>query len=417
MSASTLFSPLTLPNGVVIKNRLCKAAMEENMAEYGQLPGQQLYTLYGQWSEGGVGLMLTGNVMVAPNALTGPGGVVLDNEDHLGRFEKWAQIGTANNTQFWMQISHPGRQLYANMGEQALSPSDVALEMGSFSKMFAAPRALTEAEIQEIIERFAKTAQLAEKAGFGGVQIHSAHGYLISQFLSPLVNQREDQWGGELANRARFLFSIVERVRAAVSPQFCVAVKLNSADFQKGGFSAEDSKWVVSQLNSMGLDLIELSGGSYESPAMQGNPADSSTGRREAYFIDFAREIAAVSDIPIMVTGGIRRFDIAEQALSEEGGLPAVDMLGVATAMAYHPDLPNLWRNGDALDVQIPPIQWKNRTMAALGTMSVIKHQLKQLSLGKPVQPGVNAVLATLRDRIKASRQASRYRKWRETSA
>lgn len=386
------------------------------MAEYGQLPGVRLNTLYHEWSNGGAGLILTGNVMVSPNALTGAGGVVLQNDQHIERFQKWAEAATQNDTQCWMQISHPGRQIYANLGEQALSPSDVALDLGSFSKMFAQPRALLEDEIIEIIKRFVSSATLAERAGFTGVQIHAAHGYLISQFLSPLVNHRTDQWGGSLENRARLLFEVVKGVRAAVNPSFCVSVKLNSADFQKGGFDADDAKWVVSELNHLGLDLLELSGGSYESPAMQGNPADNSTGRREAYFIDFAREIAAQANMPVMVTGGIARREVAESALEPSGTLPAVDMLGIATALAYYPDLPNRWANDDHLNVAIPRIEWKNRTLGALATMSLTKHQLKLASFGKPSRPNASPVVAIIRDRIKVSKQAKRYKQWRAES-
>ncbi|GAA6139216.1 NADH:flavin oxidoreductase/NADH oxidase family protein [Arenicella sp. 4NH20-0111] len=417
MTNSQLFSTLALPNGATIKNRLCKAAMEENMAEYGQLPGQQLCALYRQWSEGGAGLLLTGNVMVSPNALTGAGGVVLQNDEHIRLFEAWAKAGTQNGNHFWMQISHPGRQIYANLDEQGLSPSDVALDLGNFSKMFAQPRALLDDEITDIIQRFARTASLAERSGFTGVQIHGAHGYLISQFLSPLVNRREDKWGGSLENRARFLFEIVNAVRATVAPTFCVSVKLNSADFQKGGFDAHDAKWVVSELNHMGVDLIELSGGSYESPAMQGNPADNSRGKREAYFIDFAREIAAVVDVPIMVTGGITRKQVAEQALAESGALPAVQMLGIATALAYHSDLPNEWRDGRLQEVDLPRVEWKNRTLGALATMALTKHQLSRVSKGQKSDRNASPIVAVLRDRLKVSKQAKRYRKWRLETA
>lgn len=417
MHENRLFTPLTLPNGAIISNRICKAAMEENMAEYGQLPGKQLHTLYDKWANGGAGLLLTGNVMVAPNALTGAGGVVLENDNNIGRFKKWAKQGTQNNTHLWMQISHPGRQLYANLGEQALSPSDVALDLGKFSKMFAQPRALTVDEIEVIIQRFANTAMLAESAGFTGVQIHSAHGYLLSQFLSPLVNQRDDDWGGSLANRARLLFEVVKRVRESVSASFCVSVKLNSADFQKGGFDAEDAKWVVTRLNDMAVDLIELSGGSYESPAMQGNGSgDTSTSRREAYFIDFAREIAAIASMPVMVTGGIKRKQVAEDALTVDGELPAVDMIGIATALAYEPDLPKQWQADQGVDVKVPRIEWRNRTMAALANMSVIKTQLHALSTGKSVSYRTNPIVAILKDRVKVTRQAKRYRRWRAQS-
>lgn len=300
LSTSPLFETLTLPNGIIIKNRLCKAAMEENLCDEGQIPGHRLNTLYRQWAEGGVGLILTGNVMISPSALTGPGGVVLQNDQSMDRFKKWAQAGKLDGTQLWMQINHPGRQVYTAMGEQALAPSEIAVNIPGFSKLFAKPKAMTEDEIQETIERFTNTALLAEKAGFTGVQIHAAHGYLISQFLSPLTNQRSDRWGGSRENRARLLLDVVKSVSAKVKAEFCVSVKLNSADFQKGGFDAEDAKWVVSQLNDLSVDLVELSGGSYESPAMQGNASGdtsgSSTARREAYFIDFARDIASIAN-------------------------------------------------------------------------------------------------------------------------
>ena len=413
MSDSKLFSPLSLPNGAIIKNRLCKAAMEENMAEYAQVPGENLRTLYQQWSDGGVGLILTGNVMVAPNAMTGAGGVVLERGCDLKVFEEWAACGTRNETHCWMQISHPGRQIYADLGEQALSPSDVSLDLGKFSSMFAQPRALEESEIHDIIDRFAESASLAEQAGFTGVQIHGAHGYLISQFLSPLVNRRTDEWGGELENRARLLLEVVKKVRERVSETFCVSVKLNSADFQKGGFDGDEAKWVVEQLNNLKIDLIELSGGSYESPAMQGSPKDNSTGRREAYFIDFARECASIAQVPIMVTGGIVRREVAENAMLPDGSLPAVDMLGVATALAYYPDLPNQWQQGNQLEVSLPKLTWKNTTLAALGTMALTKYQLHLASLGKPCKPSASPVLAIIRDRIKAKKQTARYKKWR----
>ncbi|MCL4165810.1 UNVERIFIED_CONTAM: hypothetical protein GTU68_021393, partial [Idotea baltica] len=234
--------------------------------------------------------------MVSPDAMSGPASVVLQQGTDLAPFIEWAKAGRAGGGQFWMQINHPGRQTYAMLGEEAVSASDVAVNIPGLSKNFRRPRALREDEIQTLINRFATTAELAEKAGFSGVQIHAAHGYLINQFLSPLTNLREDQWGGSLENRARFLLETVQEVRGRVSERFSVAVKLNSADFQKGGFDMNDAKWVVEQLGTMSVDLVELSGGSYESPAMQGQIEDgSSTGRREAYFIDFARDIAAIA--------------------------------------------------------------------------------------------------------------------------
>jgi 2,4-dienoyl-CoA reductase-like NADH-dependent reductase (Old Yellow Enzyme family) len=236
---SSLFAPLTLPNKAVVPNRIAKAAMEENMAESGQIPGESLRRLYESWAEGGVGLILTGNVMIDPTALTGPGGVVLDERQPIEPFKAWARSAKRGGNQAWLQINHPGRQVFAAMGQEAVAPSAIGVDMGSYSHLFPVPRALDAAGIAAIVVRFVTTARLAEAAGFSGVQIHAAHGYLISQFLSPLTNQRTDAWGGELRNRARLLLDVVRAVRAAVSPGFSVAVKLNSADFQKGGFEAK----------------------------------------------------------------------------------------------------------------------------------------------------------------------------------
>jgi len=414
---SQLFTPLTLPNEIVISNRICKAAMEENLSDNGQLPGKRLYTLYRAWSEGGSGLLLTGNVMISPDALTGPGGVVLENADHLDSFRKWAAAGTSNGNQFWMQINHPGRQVYEAMGEQALSPSGIALNIPGFSKMFAQPKTMSERDILNIIERFANTASLAEQAGFTGVQIHAAHGYLLSQFLSPLVNQRHDQWGGSLENRARIVFEVVKAVRARVSENFCVSIKINSADFQKGGFAAEDAKWVIAQLNDYKLDLVELSGGSYESPAMSGSATEPSSGnsttQREAYFVDFARDIAQVASMPIMVTGGITKRAIAEDALDQRGNI-SIDMLGIARALAYEPALPNKWKKGDALEVSLPVVEWKNKTLAALASMAITKAQLTRMAAGKLPKPKMLPFLALLLGQIKTKLRTRQYRAWRE---
>lgn len=418
MNDSILFEPLTLPNGSVLPNRLCKAAMEENLAvQPGQYPGEKLYALYRQWAAGGVGLILSGNVMIDPAALTGPGGVVLQKGTDLAPFSTWAEIGKAGGGQFWLQISHPGRQLYKSMGEVAVAPSDVALDLGKFSSLFAPVRALEVAEIEAIIARFADTAEAAEAAGFDGVQIHGAHGYLVSQFLSPLTNRRSDEWGGSLENRARFLLRIVEAVRQRVKLSFGVGLKLNSADFQRGGFDFEDARQVVEWLNGYGLDFVELSGGSYESPAMQGNPQDGSTGQREAYFIDFARDIAKVADMPIMVTGGIIRRAVAEAALAHDAQGFGVELLGLARAMAADPALPIHWREGGNLEVGLPEAGLSNPALRGLATMALTKQQIERMARGKTPGDGGAALVALAADQWRAARRARKYRAWRGNSA
>ncbi len=414
MTQSPLFEPLTLPNGSTVPNRLCKAAMEENLAEQpGQYPGARLFALYDAWARGGAGMILTGNVMVSPTSLTGPGGVVLEAGTDIAPFERWAAIGKAQGGQMWMQINHTGRQMYTNLGEEAVAPSATALDLGKLSSMFAQPRALKDAEIEAIIQRFVDTARQAERAGFDGVQVHSAHGYLSSQFLSPLTNQRTDRWGGSLENRARFLLTIIERVRAAVSPNFGVAVKLNSADFQRGGFAFEDARQVVEWLDGRGVDFVELSGGSYESPAMAGSPAETSSESRETYFIDFAQDIAKVASMPIMVTGGITRRTTAEEALATDSAGFGVAMLGVARAMAFNPNLPNDWKAGRATAMTLPSPDWSNQTFKSLAAMATTKAQMERMALGKPVKSDVSPIRAMLADQWRTARRARRYRRWR----
>ena len=325
---SPLFHALTLPNGQVLPNRMAKAAMEENLANEQQVPGQALCHLYERWSRGGAGLILTGNVMVDGRALTGPGGVVLQDDRYLGAFKQWAQAAKLGGSRVWMQINHPGRQVYKRMGQEAWAPSEVAVDVGAFSRFFPTPKAMSAADIDEVVLRFVRTAELAEDAGFDGVEVHAAHGYLLSQFLSPLSNRRTDAWGGPLKRRARLLLDIVREIRGKVQPNFAVAVKLNSADFQRGGFDIDDACQVVTWLNELQVDLVEVSGGSYEAPAMQGVSRDARTLEREAYFLKFAQQISTVAAMPVMVTGGIRRKAVAELVLAS--GVPLV---GMATAL------------------------------------------------------------------------------------
>lgn len=408
----TLFTALTLPNGTQIPNRLAKAAMEENMADANHAPSDALLRLYDAWARGGVGLILTGNVMIDAQAMTGPNGVVLQDDAQLDRFRRWADTARSQGAQIWMQLNHPGRQMQSALGQPTVAPSAVALDLGALSKRFAVPREMTPDDIAYVQSRFVRSAELAERSGFTGVQIHAAHGYLLSQFLSPLTNKRQDAWGGSLENRARLLLDIVRAVRKAVSPGFAVAVKLNSADFQRGGFSAEDAKRVVELLNPLGVDLVELSGGSYEAPAMQGQARDGRTLAREAYFLEFAREITTVARMPLMVTGGIRRQAVAEQVVSD-----GVAMVGIATALSIDPALPARWRDGKHSEPNLRPITWKNKALGSLANMAVVKFQLNRLSAGRATKPDVSPLKALILQQLATACQTRRYRRWMSRSA
>jgi len=401
----TVFTSITLPNGATLPNRLAKAAMEENMAAPGHLPGDSIFQLYKTWATGGAGLLITGNVMVDHRAMTGPGGIVLEENTPLESFKEWAKSGSKNGTQMWMQINHPGRQVYAAMGGQVLSPSDIALDMGKHSKLFTKPLPMTESEIQALIQRFVITASRAVEAGFNGVQIHAAHGYLLSQFLSPLTNKRIDQWGGSLENRARLLYEVVKAVKQALPEKIAVAVKLNSADFQRGGFDSNEALAVVKALGELKVDLVELSGGSYESPAMQGNTADGRTLEREAYFLKFAKDIAKQAPMPIMTTGGIVRLPVAQKVLDE-----GVDMVGIGRALAFCPKLPDIWKTSPDAKAILPNVKWKDKTLAAIATMAITKRQLQRMGKGKVPKSNSSPAISLIADQMRLKKLTKNYR-------
>ncbi len=334
--SSPLDQPLTLPCGVTLPNRLLKSAMTEGLADAQDRAGDGHVRLYRRWSAGGCGLLLTGNVMVDRRFLERAGNVVMDGNGGEAELRAMAAAGQSGGSQIWMQINHPGRQCQRMVNAHPLSPSEVQLRMMG---LFGRPQAMTGADIEEVIERFVRVAGQAKVLGFNGVQIHAAHGYLISQFHSPYTNLRQDEWGGSLENRARLLLRILDGVRQEVGPHFPVAIKLNSADFQKGGFSQEDSARIVEMINGK-VDLLEISGGNYEQMALfgmedQAPGGRASTRRREAYFLDYAKMIRQVAQMPVAVTGGFRDRALMEEAVAEG----EIDLVGLARPLCCDPEL------------------------------------------------------------------------------
>lgn len=353
----TIADSLALPCGAVLPNRLAKAAMTEGLADPQGRATPELERLYGLWADGGSGLLISGNVQIDRDHLERPGNVIIQgpqDEAAMAGLRAMAAAGTRAGGHIWMQISHAGRQTQVTVNPHPKAPSAVAV--GLPGKQFGLPEALTEAEILDLIERFGHAAEVAKETGFTGVQIHAAHGYLLSQFLSPRANMRTDQWGGSLENRARMLMAVVARVRAGVGPAFPIGVKLNSADFQRGGFAFEDSMVVARWLQDAGVDLLEISGGSYEQPAMmdiQGMEAPdapkvaASTAAREAYFVDFAKTMRASLTMPLLVTGGFRTRRAMNMAL-ETGG---ADVIGLGRPLCVDTAGPaKLLAGADELD-------------------------------------------------------------------
>ena len=260
MKKNYLKTPIELPCGAVITNRLVKAAMTERISDKNLEPTETHYHLYNKWAATGAGLLITGNVVIDPSHMESAGNVYVGDESILPKMKRWAEAAKTNDNHVWVQISHSGRQTSRFNNLHPLAPSEVQLhQLGLFGK----PRAMTEEDIQSVIKGFVKAAEICKKAGFTGIQIHSAHGYLLSQFLSPRTNLRTDQWGGSLANRSRLLMTIIDETRKVVGADFPISVKLNSSDFQRGGFTEKESLQVIEMLEGK-IDLLEISGGTYE---------------------------------------------------------------------------------------------------------------------------------------------------------
>ena len=393
-TGNVLNQPLGLPNGAIIRNRLAKSAMSEVLATADHQPGSRLERLYHVWAKGGLGLSITGNVMIDRRALGEPRNVVVEDERDLPALQAWARAGTADGTHLWMQLNHPGKQIPRTLCAEPVAPSAIPLGP-KLNKFFNTPRALESGEIEDLVQRFATTAAVARKAGFTGVQIHGAHGYLVSQFLSPLHNQRTDAWGGSPENRRRFVLEVYHAIRRAVGNDFPVGIKLNSADFQRGGFTEDESAEVVMALAEAGMDLVEVSGGTYESPAMTMGPRRESTRQREAYFLHYAESVRKQIPTPLMVTGGFRTASAMAAAI----GSGAVDVVGLARPLAVEPDLPRRIIQGEATGSIIKPRITTGVTL--IDTMLMLdiswyEEQLARIASGKSPEPDLGPWRAAL---------------------
>ena len=397
MKADLLNQPLRLPNGFLLRNRLAKAAMSETLGTYDNRPTADLAQLYRRWGSSGLGLIMTGNVMVDRRALGEPGNVVIEDEADLTVLRQWAQAATQHGAAIWVQLNHPGKQSTKGLNAYNLAPSAVPFreDMATF---FETPREATTSEIQNIIDRFGRSAAICKKAGFSGVQIHGAHGYLVSQFLSPHHNRRSDAWGGSPEKRRRFVLAVYAEVRRQVGPGFPVGIKLNSADFQRGGFSEEESMETIRALADAGIDLIEISGGTYEAPAMSGamqEPKKTSTVAREAYFLEFAEKVRAAVNVPLMVTGGFRTAAGMNAALRSG----ALDVVGVARLLAIDPDAPiALLQGRDSLQ-RVRAINTGLKAVDRMGIMEVLWYtrQLKRIARGREPRPDEGGLSAFLK--------------------
>lgn len=390
-------SQIVLPCGAVIKNRIAKSAMSENMAEANHEAGKSFSHLYARWAKGGAGLVITGNVMIDLSQLGEPNNVCIE-KGHKGLegLKAWADAGTQNKTHLWMQINHPGKQTPSFLTKEPVAPSAIGYQT-KLKKMFNTPRKLSEPEIKDIIQRFGFAAKTAKEAGFTGVQIHAAHGYLITQFLSPLHNQRKDQWGGSLENRMRFVVEVYKEIRSQVGLDFPVGIKLNSADFMKGGFTEDESLVVAKKLCHLGVDLIEISGGTYESAVMMSGQKES-TKKREAYFLDFCEKVRVEVSVPILLTGGFRTREGMKRALESK----ACDMIGLARSVAIDPEFPNKILSGSDAKSDVRPLTTGFKGLDSTFPLEIIwyTHQLHRMGRGKEPKAKASVMLSVVKSVI-----------------
>jgi len=389
--------PFTLPGGQVLKNRLMKSAMSEALGTSDNHMTEGLVTLYERWAGGGAGLLVSGNVMVDRKALGEPNNVAIEDEQDMDLLSKWARAGTGNGTRMWIQLNHPGKQVPKGLNAEAVAPSSIPFHP-SLQRFFATPRELTEAEIEQLIEGFGRAAEIVQKAGFSGVQIHGAHGYLVSQFLSPHHNQRQDQWGGSAENRRRFVLEIFRRIRSGVGEGFPIGIKLNSADFQRGGFTEEESLGVIAALAAESVELVEISGGNYEAPAMSGRKVAESTRQREAYFLEFADKVRKQVPVPLAVTGGFRTAAAMGKALADN----SLDLIGLARPLAVDPEYPLKILTGQPPEVTIRPISTGIKAVDKMALMEVAwySRQLHRMARGKDPRPDESGLVSFLKTMV-----------------
>jgi 2,4-dienoyl-CoA reductase-like NADH-dependent reductase (Old Yellow Enzyme family) len=327
-----LFRSLTLPCGIVLKNRIAKSAMSDSLGDGCGNPTARQIRLYERWAEGGAALSIVGEVQCSPYFAERPGNLVLGPTSDFDGLKELTRRGSHNGTHLWAQLGHAGAMAYPPISEPK-GPSAIdmpGLQCG----------ALTSQEIQAVPMAFANAARLAMEVGFGGVEIHAAHGFLLSQFLSPLFNRRIDGYGGSSQARMRLLMEVVEAVSSVAGSRFPIGVKLNASDQLEGGLTEADALEVIAALDRTRIDLIDISGGTYFPGAK------SSSDRRGGgpYFTEFARQARSITGKPLMVTGGFKTIQQAADALA--GG--AADMIGFARALALDPGLPGKWHAEEA---------------------------------------------------------------------
>lgn len=381
MTENLLFTPITLPNGTTIKNRFFKSAMSEGMGTRDFQPKKNIATLYKRWAEGGTGLIITGNIMVDPKGTAEPGNIVFDKNSNMEILKNWAKQGQQHGAKVMVQLNHPGKQVPKTIAKETVAPSTIPLGNG-LNKLFSTPRALTTSEVEELVQKFVTSAKVAKEAGFSGVQIHAAHGYLISQFLSPHDNRRTDKYGGSLENRMRFLKEIYLRMREELGKDFTIGIKINSTDFKEDGLTEEDSLKTIIELANLGLDFVEISGGTYERPAMMGATSKSTN---QVFFAEYSKKLKQKIEIPVVVTGGIRSINAMNTLLNDN----TTDFIGIARPLTIDPNIPNKIKQGTYTIVETTRVSTGVKKLDKIfgSLLGIVYYQVLMQNIAKGKEP------------------------------
>lgn len=329
---------MKLPCGVILKNRLAKSPMSDSLGNGEGNPTKAQIRLYKKWAEGGVALSFIGEVQGDSRFPEKPGNLVISETSDPHLLSELGRQATIDGAQLWPQLGHAGALAHLPIS-QPKGPSTINIEGLHCAEM-------SSDEIKALPDMYAKTALLAKNTGFSGIHIHAGHGFLLSQFLSPLFNHRTDGYGGSIEARCRIILEVINRVRIAVGTSFPIGIRINSSDQLEGGLTEVESLEAIQRLNKTSIDLIDISGGTY----FPGATASSESSSDGVYFLDFAQRAKKVTDIPLLVTGGFKSRHQAIEAL--ESG--AADMIGLGRAMVLNPDLPKAWFDEAGGDPEFP---------------------------------------------------------------
>lgn len=334
--------------------------MSDSLANGAGDPTETQIRLYERWADGGAAVSFIGEVQGDPRYPEKPGNLVLGAHTNQKMLRSLVSRATVDGAHLWPQLGHAGALSHAPIS-QPMGPSALDIEGLRCA-------GLSVDDIQELPQMYARTALLAKTAGFGGVHIHAGHGFLLSQFLSPLFNHRTDGYGGSIEARCRIVLEIITEVRRAVGPEFPIGIRINSSDNLEGGLTQVDALEAVRLLDRSSIDLIDISGGTY----FPGAKASSEGSSRGPYFLEFARRAKQVTQVPLMLTGG---FKLRQQA-ADAVACGAVDLVGLARAMVLNSRLAKVWLTEPGGDPEFPQFDsnppggitaWYTMRLTALG--------------------------------------------------